>query len=345
MADSTTFRGDAAQFLDARTPNRRRTDSSDIAALRARVRDLGTDLRRNWNTVEPRRSEPETKPFSHPSRDFAPPEWREPEGRVDHFRAAAAKAALFANSVPDPAFAVTAARSVLGWLSARGGLALKALTGALLALATAGLLRDWPVGGDAPVAPSIPPVAWIDIARPYPLFELVAPGVGQPVYTARRHAAGGGREDVLTFGQFGGAKLFLRLSVYRHGGEEVADPIYFVDMARRASGSGLGVTEAELPQAIPTRFGDFESGPLQLSGPANVKRGNCRGFRLDVATPALTMGGFMCGAGEEKIGVADVACLIDRLDLIAAGEDRELADFFGAAGSRKSRACADSRRK
>ena len=335
MADSTTFHGDNAPYLVLEPPRRRRGERSDIGALRERVRDLGADLRRNWNDAQPdvAQAQPSRRSMSQA------PEPSAPDAR-EMVAVAPAEGAW-------RAFATRAARSVPGVLFARRGLALKSLLGVLLALATVGLLRDMPGAVETPVTPPVAPAAWIDIAKPYPLFELVAPslGHGQPVYTARRHAQGGGREDVLTFGLFGGPKPFVRIGVYRHGGEEVADAVYFVDMARRASASGLGVTQADLPLALPTRFGAFESGALELSGPENSRRANCRGFRLDVASPGLTMGGLMCGAGDEKFSAADLACLIDRLDLVAAGQDSELADFFGAAGSRKSRACADTVRR
>jgi hypothetical protein len=239
------------------------------------------------------------------------------------------------------------AGSILGFLSARRGLALKGLIGVLLVLTAQGLMRDWPKSARPAPEPSAPPPAWIDIAKPYPLFDLSAPSFWRdpPLYAARRHVAGGGREDVLTFGQFGGPKAFLRFSLYRHGTEDAAAPAYFVDMARRASGAGLGVTEADLPQALPTRFGAFESGTLELSGPAGAKRRNCRGFRLEVAAPGLTLGGLMCGGGDEKVGATDLACVIDRLDLLSAGQDRALADFFGAAERRKGRSCGDGPRR
>lgn len=329
MAD-TLFHGDNAPFLGLETPRRRPGERSDIDLLRQRVRDLGVDLRRNW-------SDP-PEPVAEVRRPPVPP----PQ-RGERFVAPLAAPAP-ATAEDAIAFAVKLGQSAFDLLAARRGLALKSLLGVLLALGAAGLLRDWPVAVEPAVAPA-PPATWVDIAKPYPLYELLAPSLGQPVYTARRHAPGGGREDVLTFGQFGGAKPFLRLNVYRQGEEEVVDAAYFVDMARRAAASGLGVLQAELPQALSTRFGDFESGGLELSGAGNMKRGNCRGFRLALEKPALTLGGLMCGAGEDKLAAADLACALDRLDLVAAGQDLELADFFGAAGGRKSRACADTVRR
>jgi hypothetical protein len=313
------------------------------------------------------RDSPKEPAHSASSRDWA--ERLAEEYRADFLRKPQATASKPAPSVEAPeerpvwahrayaagrlAFAVDGAiapatRSALNFFAASRGLALKMSLGVLLVLAAAGLLRDWPQA--APLPPPPPPAptaAWVEIAKPYPLYDLIAPSLAQAqrVYTARRHVSGGGREDVLSFGQFGGPKPFLRLSVYRHGTEDVPDPVYFVDMARRASALGLAIAEADLPLALPTRFGAFESGPLALVGPASIGRKTCRGFRLTVAAPGLTMGGFMCGGGDDVIGAAELACAIDRLDLLSAGQDRALSDFFGAAGNRKGRACAEAARR
>ncbi len=230
---------------------------------------------------------------------------------------------------------------VAGLAIARGGLLLRLLLLAVVGLAVLGLLRDWPASAPAP-APTVHP-AWIDISKPYPLFELSAPGFGREAttYAARRHAPGGGREDTLTFGEFAGKKPYLRFSVYRHGAEEAAKAVYFVDMARRAGAAGTQRDRGRSAQALPTRFGIFESAPLQLSGPSGARK-NCRGFRAEIAQPALTFGGLACGAEGEPVTAGALACAIDRLDLLAAGEDRALADFFGAAQGKSARACAEA---
>jgi len=366
MADSTTFGGGGGDIPLFVAEKPRRRERAHIDTLRARVRELGLDIKSNWSEAG-RPPEPQAVRAERTARKPASAEWVDrlaSEYREDiavQARRAPAPAPVEDEAVhPLASGAYAAGRAAFaldgalrppavllsGLLSSYGGLALKGLLGALLLLAGQGLLRDWPKPAE-PASPRVRPVAWVEIAKPYPLFDLSAPlfGHAPPLYSARRHAAGGGREDVLTFGQFGGVKPFLRLGVYRHGTEDVAASPYFVDMARRASVLGLGVSEVELPQALPTRFGDLESGGLELSGPEGVRRANCRGFRLEIATPALTMGGFMCGAGEDALSPADLVCAVDRLDLVSAGQDRALADFFGAASGRKSRACADSPRR
>ena len=358
MTDSTTMDGvsDAPIFV-AEAPHRRRSGEGSVEALRERVRELGVDLRRN-RAEAPART-------AHTTPEPAPTRW---EDRIaqeffEDFHDAATPKAMAVDDgeeerhlLADGAYAMArfafSASAAIGpsvalvfdFLLARFALAMKMLLVILLVLAVAGLLRDWPKPARTAATPSAPAATWAEIVKPYALFDLSAPMFGhdQPSYTARRHVAGGGREDTLAFGAFGGRKLFLRFSIYRHGTEDVADPGYFVDMARRASVSGLGVTGADLPQAMPTRFGEFESAPLELSGPTGVERGNCRGFRTEIEAPALTMGGLMCGGRDEAVSAAEVACVIDRLDLLSAGQDRALADFFGAAEARKSRACVEA---
>jgi len=368
MVDSTTMSGGSDFPLfgpDAATRGRARAaERPHIDALREKVRELGVDLKRNWE--EERFGEhssdigPEPRDVLDPQvwvqrladeycQDFAPgaPAFRssalitpaavvEPEEQhvwANRFYASGRLLFAMAGAV-GPVLA-----PVFAFIGARGGLILKILSGVLLALAGQGLLRDWPA---PPVAAPAPRPTWQDIGKPYPLFELSAPALGheKPVYTARRHSTGGGREDVLSFGEFGGKKTFLRLSIYRHGTEDAFSAPYFVDMARRAGAAGLAVTQAELPRALPTRFGAFESGPMELAA-AGLKRKNCRGFRLERAQPAMSLGGLACGGGEETFSSADATCLIDRLDLLPAGQDQALAEFFGATQGKIARGCAE----
>jgi glutathione S-transferase len=55
---------------------------------------------------------------------------------------------------------------------------------------------------------------------------------------------------------------------------------------------------------------------------------------LRQAEPALTLAGFACAAAGERLSAADLACLVERLDLVAAAEDRPLRDYFAAARAR-----------
>jgi hypothetical protein len=232
--------------------------------------------------------------------------------------------------------------------SVHSGFLVKTAACGLVCLGALGLARNIkleqaPAEASAPIARQ---GEWVDISKPYQLFTLPAPQLAheKPTYAARRHTAGGGREDHLTFGEFSGRRAFLRLSFYRHGQEPPRDSSFFVDMARRAALLGLSVGRADVEQALKTRFGEFESAGLGLSeGP--LLRKNCRGFRLEMEKPGLTIAGLACGAGDEPMGAAELACWIERLDLVAAGDDAELARFFGAALAKGAHGCPEAARR
>ena len=238
------------------------------------------------------------------------------------------------------------------FISAHSAPILKVAAVDLAIVGAAGFLAQWPRSGggdeaalDAPAraTTAAPRPAWVEIQKPFRLFDLAAPQLAREkrLYTARRHNTGGGREDVLTFGEFAGTGPFLRVSVYRHGSEKSADAAYFVDMARRAAQLGLSLGRANNAETQATRFGDVETAALTLTE-GRVARDNCRGFRFSAAQLGLTLAGFACGAGQEAVSGGDLACLLDRLDLVSAGEDRALRDFFAAAQAR-GRAAAPNR--
>src|SRR5208337_1932798 len=114
--------------------------------------------------------------------------------------------------------------------------------------------------------------------------------------------------------------------------------------ARRAAPLGLSLDHVKLEETLPTRFGDLETAALRLSE-NNFSRENCRGFRLIRASLGLTLAGLACAVGDTPLSAPDLACLVDRLDLLAAGADRPLRDFFAAAQARKMGACGEIGRR
>jgi hypothetical protein len=225
-------------------------------------------------------------------------------------------------------------------------MAVKAVAIGVTSLTVAGLLAQWRAVSPPPEAPPSPAPVWLDISKPLRLYDLSAPQLAHEkfAYEARRHSTGGGREDLLTFGEFAGRKWFLRLSVYRHGEEKTADAPFFVDMARRAAPLGLSLDHAKLERGEKTRFGDLETAELTLSE-KSLSRENCRGFRLVRVSPGLTLAGLACAPGAEALSAPDLACLVDRLDLLIAGADRPLRDFFGAALAGGVRSCGEVARR
>jgi hypothetical protein len=240
---------------------------------------------------------------------------------------------------------------VFRFLAAYSAAILKVAAVGLVVVGAAGLLAQWPgsdrsedavIAAAKPAQPGAQRAVWLEIPKPLRLYDLAAPSLAHEkrLYAARRHTTGGGREDVLTFGEFAGAGPFFRLSIYRHGAEKTADAAFFVDMARRAAQLGLSLGRANVAQTQATRFGDFETAAMTMTEDG-VTRDACRGFRFSAAQLGLTIAGFSCGADDEAASAGALACLVNRLDLASSGEDSALRDFFAAAQPRGARGCVE----
>lgn len=185
--------------------------------------------------------------------------------------------------------------------------------------------------------------AWTEINRPFPLYSLEAPEVSKlsSAYEARRHLTGGGRQDILTFGTPRPDSAYFRLAVYRVGEEDAPKAPLFVELARRAADAGLAITKSALPALLRTRFGDAEAAEVTLTA-ADGANLPCTGLRLDAKTLNWRMTGFACG-GSKPLPRRALQCILDRLDLNTAGEDRALAAFFAETELRRDPACAGTR--
>ena len=191
-------------------------------------------------------------------------------------------------------------------------------------------------------APHVVKPAWLEISRPFRLFALAGSDWGrEPTsYTAERHRDGGGRRDHLSFGTFDSNQPWLHVTLYRIGSEEAVLAPFFVDMARRAAPAGLAVARMGQPDKLPTRFGAFEVADFTLEGRsgASGQSTRCLGFRL--AKPdVLQIGGFACGAPGKPIDQARLACMLDRIDLVSAGDDTQMRAFFTGAVGEVGAAC------
>jgi hypothetical protein len=149
--------------------------------------------------------------------------------------------------------------------------------------------------------------------------------------------------DALSFGRFHDSqKPYLRLSLYRVGSEEAPANPFFVDMARRASEAKLAVTRSATPDAMTTRFGEFQVADIILaSGKAEI---SCVGFRRNADGARLRIAGFACGTPTRPVDRAILACAIDRLDLVAAAEDPGLSAYFARAEVRRGAGCPQPQR-
>lgn len=186
----------------------------------------------------------------------------------------------------------------------------------------------------APIQP-----LWRDIDRPFQLFALAgSPYARLPMdYAARRRTTGSGREDWLTFGDPARAGLLLRLVVSRRDPAPPPAADLVVDYARLAATAGHALTRAGLPFAMATRFGSFDVAELTLR--TGVLMRACLGFRLRDATGPIGMIGVACGDPEHPPEPGALACALDRIDLVAAGEDGPMRGFFTGMDRRRDLAC------
>lgn len=201
-----------------------------------------------------------------------------------------------------------------------------------------------PVAALGPTPGPIP--AWIDVNRPIPLFDLTGSGFGKlPLtYRARRREDASERQDVLLYGTFGTEAPVFVLSILRFGGEPHPSP-FFVEVARLAADQSLAVARSGLPTLVQSRFGGFEAADLTVGQGAAARP--CLGFRLqaghDGSAPApVAMSGLACGTPAKPLDREGLACALDRIDLLSAGEDADLRTFFVEAERKRGQGCTGS---
>jgi hypothetical protein len=187
---------------------------------------------------------------------------------------------------------------------------------------------------EAPAMPAKP--TWTPITKPLRLYALDAPDILTSLtsYEARRHNSGGGRDDILTFGSVDGAHVFLQLSIFHAQQETLPVSSFFLDMARAAAEAGLAVDHSTVPAPLATRFGSFDVADVALGQASNPS--NCLGFRFFVDSPNLRFRGVYCGTATHPADRGALRCLINRLDLVSAGDDSALRDWFVDAERRRS---------
>ncbi len=240
-----------------------------------------------------------------------------------------------ASDAPMKALRAMGARARRGALRcAAGALAIAAacvLAGSLLAPRV-----DLPsTAAAAPVKPD-----WTEVKSPLRLYALESAEFGREprAYQARRRAVGGGRQDTLTFGPARpGVAPGLRVSIYRYGTETPPDPRFFVEIARQAGQAGLSVTHSAQPGDLPTRFGLFQAADINLAGASGEAA--CLGFQLEAARPGLRISGYACGSPDRPIDRRTLACALDRLDLLGAAGDPDLARWFVATEQARGKGC------
>lgn len=268
-----------------------------------------------------------------------------PDNRPAPLDIAAMRSSLAAAMAPppEPAPAMRWARALLDIPAVRraGGLCAAAI----------GLWLGYAAPRSEPkveIAHAEPAGEWLDVVKPFQLYDVASPEflTAFGVYEAQHNLVGGGRRDVVTLGALDQNEPYLRVAFYRLGSEAAPQTSLFVEMARRASGAGLAVDRVSAPSLLTTRFGPFETADVTVSEAASASQDRartCVGFRFSNEAPRFRVSGFACGQKGRPADRSAIACLIDRFDLVAAGEDEALRAFFARAEQGRRPECFASK--
>jgi hypothetical protein len=164
---------------------------------------------------------------------------------------------------------------------------------------------------------------WIDVIKPIPAFALSIPELSsEPQYAIRRHATGGGRRDIIGFGDAAAQEATATVEIYRPGAE--AD-----QPGENASLAELRLSVPVVRRMIDTKFGLAAIEPFTDRG-AQGERACLRVTRA-FDDPRLVIKAQFCNPGLELVDRHMVACALDRLTLISAASDPKLIALFARA--------------
>jgi hypothetical protein len=188
------------------------------------------------------------------------------------------------------------------------------------------------LAGDAATAPS-----WSLADRGQPAFGLgAADHSDKPVtYTVLRHPQGG-RKDIFSW-RGAGERPAAELEIYRLGDEAPSASLPSEDLALRMPPGG----ELEAAGVIDSKFGTVALFWRPTSA-ADTPRGadrdkdkhqtsGCLGFFRGIEDPAMRISGWSCQGDSLPAQRSAVACVLDRLTLLSAGNEPKLAELFARA--------------
>jgi hypothetical protein len=196
---------------------------------------------------------------------------------------------------------------------------------ALLGAATAKML------GGPEVEAAVPPsshTAWIAVERPHPAFALIIPEFADGSYAIQRHRPGGGRKDIMVWGEPDSPGSRLMVEIYRPGNElkHFGDPL--TEVSGRAS--ELGATSQFVrAETLDTKFGRVAL--IDFRARRDNRTRHCLGFVRAFDEPLVQIAGWYCKGSEEIIDPNTIACALDRLSVIAAGGDPKMSELFANA--------------
>jgi hypothetical protein len=180
---------------------------------------------------------------------------------------------------------------------------------------------------------------WSVADRSSPAFAMSKQDQGETsaTYTVLRHPAGG-RKDILRWVGASMVKLAAELEIYRMGGEFDAKIPPGADLLDLMTQSG---TQGRAPELEAAGIVDSKFGAVALLRPlgANEGPGACLGFAKRIEEPPLEIEGFSCQGDTLPARRTAISCMLNRLTLLAAGNEPKLAELFAKAELKPGR-CA-----
>jgi hypothetical protein len=225
----------------------------------------------------------------------------------------------------------------------------KAATGiAAIGVILAALIAFVPLASEEPLPEPIRTVlpnqpVWRELVKPLPVFNLEGGGLsGNRRSYAAYVRSDGAREDIMSWAPpaLPAAAPAAVVIVHRQPPGEVTEQRLFSEIARRAAAFGQSLDSAGTPNAIATKFGDLEVMDIRLTGPGGEQA--CLAFRHIAWSAPLAFTGWRCGTAAKPIDRPSLVCFVDRLDVLSAGEEAWLRDYF--ADSERFRSFCASKR-
>lgn len=174
---------------------------------------------------------------------------------------------------------------------------------------------------------------WIEVGKTFPAFAMRMPELdGAPHYSIWRHQNGGGRKDILAFGEPNTGGATAMVEIYRPSAEispqdEAEDITASISQLRLSS-------RPAAPNTIDTKFGTVLVEQFTDQAPGGERR--CLRFSRNYEEPRVEISGWYCNPGLELVDRGMIACALDRLTLVAGGAEPKLTALFARAELRRS---------
>lgn len=175
--------------------------------------------------------------------------------------------------------------------------------------------------------------AWAAVPRPQPAFAAPVADFSaySESYEILRHPQGG-RRDIIRWSASAPERPLAQIELYRPGTELTAfkPPIDAV-AAHVAQGRPDGVQTAGVIEA---KFGPVAL--FRFSGQTRGQAHRCIGFAHSFETPRLQLSGWSCQGDTPQLQRQAIACMLDRLTMLSAGNDPKFAELFARAELRRA---------